>query len=85
MIYSKPNIGNEPIIDKCLGCDSVVVGPEPGPATCRRFLVPTAKWRIGNCPMASNIKKVAIEDKRVNPLKASKRKSKVLALFVGKK
>jgi hypothetical protein len=82
---SNLNMGNEPIIDKCLGCDNVVVGPEPGPATCRRFLVPAAKWRIGNCPMASHIKKVAIEDKHVDPLKASKRKSKVLVLFGGKK
>jgi hypothetical protein len=71
-------VKREPVVDKCLGCDGIETGPEPGPSTCRRFLIPASKWRVQNCPMASHIKKDVVEIKNVNPLKASKRKSRGL-------
>jgi hypothetical protein len=67
---------HEPIIDKCEGCSRVLTGPEPGPSVCRAFLVPASKWRSGNCPMATHLRKDLVEDKkRMDPLKASKRKA----------
>jgi hypothetical protein len=66
----------DPIIEKCNGCDRTIVGPEPGPASCSVFAVPSSKWRTGNCNMATHIKKEVVETKGfINPLKASKRKA----------
>jgi len=67
---------NDPIIDKCIGCANVVVGPEPGVGTCCRYMVPASKWRYGNCPMATHLEKVVVEDKMMDPLKQSKRNAK---------
>ena len=71
-------MNREPIIDKCMGCEKITVGPERGVATCSVYLYPTIKWRIGNCPMASNIKKNLDQMKKFeDPLKKSKKLSKV--------
>jgi len=68
----------EPIIDKCVGCEKTIVGPEPGVATCSAYLYPASKWRAGNCPMASNIKKDIDKIKKFeDPLKKSKKLSRV--------
>lgn len=68
-------VNKDPIVENCNGCGRIIVGPEPGPACCTVFLIPSAKWRSGSCPMATHLKKDAIEVKNVNPLKASKRKA----------
>jgi hypothetical protein len=43
---------------------------------CAVFPDPAAKWRIGTCNRATHAKKVeSVEKHKLNPLKASKRKS----------
>ena len=62
------------IIDKCEGCHKV--SEFPSGHYCTVFPNPPAKWRMGMCTMANHIK---VESKKpeakINPLKASKRKS----------
>lgn len=68
---------HEPIIEKCVGCNRIGVGPERGPATCTTFFSPASKWRIGNCPMASHVKRQAMKKEDfVDPLKKSKQMAK---------
>ena len=68
---------NDPIIDKCIGCTNVVVGPERGVGTCRKCMVPAARWRNQNCNMATHLQKTILEDKKMmDPLKQSKRNAK---------
>lgn len=69
----KSQLTREPIIDKCVGCDKVRVGPERGVGTCVAFLYPSVKWRIGNCPLASHLKREVGKEKFVDPIKKSKR------------
>ncbi len=64
----------EPIIDQCLGCGHITIGPEPGPAWCSTYLNPSSKWRIGRCPMAPFLTKELIKNIPANPTKASRRK-----------
>lgn len=66
------------MFEKCLsneGCKKIVVDAE-GNQHCGVFPVPEAKWRTGSCPMATNLPKVEIVEKKKNPLKASKQKAK---------
>ena len=61
--------GKQPIIDKCEGCQHVENG------YCTSYLYPSAKWRAGNCPMATHTKAETKKSaSKVNPLKASKRR-----------
>ncbi len=66
----------EPIIDQCLGCGHIIIGPEYGPSKCSVYLIPSSKWRIGRCPMAPFLTKELIKNIPVNPIKASRRKIK---------
>lgn len=68
-------VNKDPIVEQCNGCARTVVGPEPGPSCCQVFLMPSSKWRVGNCPMATHLQKEEVQSKNVNPLKASKRKA----------
>jgi hypothetical protein len=65
----------KPVIDKCEGCQKAVTFPAG--VYCVAFPDPAAKWRFGNCNMATHIK---IEAKKgagkTNPIKASKRASR---------
>jgi hypothetical protein len=68
----------EPVIDKCIGCSRVKVGPEPGPQTCQAYLIPASKWRYGDCPLSDHTKKELAEEKKINPLKKSKQTMKAI-------
>jgi len=61
----------EPIIEKCLGCDRVIQDNEK--QVCKTYPVPRALWRSRNCPMATHLKREVVEEKKLNPLKKSKR------------
>lgn len=61
----------EPITESCLGCDRVTQDGEK--QICKSYVVPKSMWRNRNCLMASHLKREAIEEKKVNPLKKSKR------------
>jgi len=57
---------------KCEGCNKVTTNTA-GEKLCLVFPSPDAKWRFGNCPMASHLVVVVKKDKKLNPIKASKR------------
>lgn len=60
------------IVDACEGCDRVQ--DYPSGKFCRSCADPASKWAVGDCNFATNIKKEKTElQKKINPLKASKR------------
>lgn len=65
-----------PIVKECEGCNhttSTVVG-----RFCNAYRTPYRKWSMGRCPLATHVgpKRVDDSEKMLNPIKASKRKSK---------
>lgn len=59
------------VIEKCIGCSRIVDN------FCSTYPDPVLKWAYGyQCPMATHIKKEAVEVKKMNPLKASKKGKK---------
>jgi len=64
-----------PIIDKCEGCEKAKEFPTG--KFCILFPDPGAKWRLGNCNMATHVERVAKKEAaKLNPIKASKRGSR---------
>ncbi len=64
-----------PIVEKCVGCDRILKAEGDG-QLCKAFANPEAKWRLGNCSMATHIKaEVAkgAEKTRVGQQKQKKR------------
>lgn len=57
---------------KCEGCNKIAVDTG-GCKLCTVFPSPDAKWRFGNCPMASHLAVAVKKEKKLNPIKASKR------------
>lgn len=67
----------EPIIDQCVGCSKITPTQEdPSKLICKVYLFPKAKWRSGNCPMATHVKKEVTKEEMMDPLKKSKRSRK---------
>jgi hypothetical protein len=67
----------EPIIDKCEGCSRIQGEPGllpemPEIRTCLASMFPAAKWKNGNCNLATHIKKEEKKKVFVDPIKASK-------------
>jgi hypothetical protein len=61
-----------PIIEKCNGCERVITHNTG--LYCKATPDPAAKWKNGNCNLATHIVAEAAQAKtKVNPLKASKR------------
>jgi hypothetical protein len=58
------------IVEQCVGCNRVEND------YCKAFICPTTKWLTGDCALASHIVREAVEVKKVNPLKLSKKSSK---------
>lgn len=64
-----------PVIDRCMGCNKIFESSTGN--FCRVYPEPASKWRSGNCPTASHIKReVAETTQKLNPLKAAKRSVK---------
>jgi hypothetical protein len=60
------------IVESCEGCTRIIEF-ETG-RFCTNFPYPEQKWQKGACTMSSHIKKgKAVEEQKINPLKASKR------------
>jgi hypothetical protein len=60
------------VIDKCEGCGNV--REFPSGSYCAVFANPASKWTFGRCNFATHVKAEAKkEEKKLNPLKASKR------------
>ena len=84
-LIEKGEVVVDPIIAKCkINLREVIVNKEAkmmekGPCTridgvnCGAYINPAAKWKNGNCPLATHIILVEDEQKFKNPLKASKR------------
>ena len=60
-----------PVVEQCEGCAQVNEYPEG--RFCATFGNPEAKWAIGRCNFATHVKADQKEEKKINPLKASKR------------
>ncbi len=62
------------IVEQCEGCHRIK--DFPAGQYCANFPDPAAKWRRGNCNMATHIKKDGNGkgNGKLNPLKASKRR-----------
>jgi hypothetical protein len=64
-----------PIIEKCEGCENVM--DLPTGKYCKVYADPGAKWAFGTCNYCTHVElHAAVEQKHVNPLKASKRASR---------
>jgi len=63
------------IVEQCEGCANIIEFPTG--RYCRKCPDPSAKWRFGRCNMATHIKNNNNKgSRRINPLKAAKRKTK---------
>lgn len=61
-----------PTVERCNGCARAYL--VDGKTFCSEFPVPSAKWAIGTCNLATHVQKdQQTERRRVNPLKASKK------------
>jgi hypothetical protein len=61
-------------VEQCEGCEKVQEFPTG--KYCLVFPDPSAKWRAGNCNMATHVKVSSKEvNGKLNPLKASKRRA----------
>ncbi len=61
-----------PVVEQCEGCNRKE--EIAGGWYCATFPEPLAKWKNGNCNMATHVKLVSEKKAtKVNPLKASKR------------
>ena len=45
---------SRPVVEQCLGCDRIL--KEADGQRCSAFAFPDAKWRLGNCSLATHIK-----------------------------
>ena len=59
------------VVDECNGCDRVVAGDNT--QVCSSYAVPSHKWSVGSCNLASHVKVKTQKKVAVNPLKASKK------------
>lgn len=86
-LIAKGEVVVEPVIDKCLIYSKEVTinkktqMMEKGPCSringdkCGAYINPTAKWRLGNCNLATHIIfEEDVEKFKLNPIKASKRR-----------
>ena len=72
----------EPIIDQCQGCTRIItqtsfeVKPNvylvPETKYCKSCQVPSAKWKNGNCNLASHVQRAQGVESKINPMKVSK-------------
>lgn len=64
----------QPIVEQCEGCARVQEFEDK--KFCSTYIVPAAKWALGNCNFATHVKVETKGQVKVNPLKASKRAAK---------
>ena len=73
--------GFQPVEPRCLGCGNIVTQTQflevPAVNLCRIYFNPEGRWSGGHCPMGTHVKKkVEMEAKALDPIKASKRAAK---------
>ena len=79
--YGAPSETCHVVVPQCEGVDIDADGPcpnlheWPSGKYCSKFANPAAKWQFGACNLGTHVKaKAAAATKKVNPLKASKKK-----------
>ena len=61
-----------PIVDQCVGCGHIRKFPTG--EYCALYADPATRWAFGDCPFATHLGKAkTTEERRLNPVKASKR------------
>lgn len=60
-----------PVVDQCQGCAQIKEYTEG--QYCLTYGNPAAKWTLGRCNFATHMKDDKKAEKKLNPLKASKR------------
>jgi hypothetical protein len=60
-----------PVVDQCQGCAQIK--EYSAGQYCLTYGNPDAKWKIGSCSFATHLKQEKVSEKKLNPLKASKR------------
>ncbi len=65
-----------PVVEKCEGCSNIA--EVEGANYCNVYAKPDAMWTTDDCLGATHVdrKIVSVTDKKVNPLKASKKASR---------
>jgi hypothetical protein len=67
--------GFQPVASQCVGCGHIRLSD--GVAYCNSYANPAAKWSAGMCNFATHAKiEKKVDNKMINPLKASKRGGK---------
>ena len=67
-----PGLVNLEAVQQCEGCGHLVLRDEK--KFCKAYPDPAAKWMFGSCNFATHVqRKIGVETKKVNPLKASKK------------
>jgi hypothetical protein len=64
------------IIDKCEGCNHTDTSGES--TYCSAYALPSWKWELGQCNLATHIKREAKKAAFINPLKAAKMRARGL-------
>ena len=64
------------IIDKCEGCGNVEAADSAN--YCSAYVLPSWKWELGQCNLATHIKREAKKAAFINPLKAAKMRARGL-------
>ena len=64
----------EPVVEQCEGCAQIKEYSEG--RYCVTYANPAAKWALGRCNFATHVKDDTKVEKKINPLKASKRAAK---------
>ena len=62
------------VVEQCEGCAQIQEFPKG--QFCKTYGNPTAKWSSGRCNFATHVKDEEKVEKKINPLKASKRGSR---------
>ncbi len=65
------NAEKQPIIKKCIGCSNIEG------EVCRVWFSPATKWRTGNCPSATHIKRELSEPEQKVRVGQQKQKKKL--------
>ena len=59
------------VVEQCEGCAQIK--EYDSGQYCLTYGNPASKWSLGRCNFATHVKGVKKDDKKINPLKASKR------------
>lgn len=65
-----------PVIDKCLNGEGGASCERIENGYCKVYIFPEVKWRGGNCPMATHLKKKELNIKEQNKIRVGQQKQR---------